>query len=299
MSATKSERLLNLVILLLVSRNYVSKQRIRESVEDYANSSNDEAFEKMFERDKEELRALGIPIDIGAIDSFFEDELGYRIARDSFELPELDLGPDEVAVLGLAARVWQHAGLAASTSTALLKLRAAGFDVDRAGLLAAAVSFAPLSHRLEEVPSADGRRWVDDSLATAPEAVVAALETYPRERVELLLGGSDRGLSFAPLRAYLTGREGGTVEVIAVGPAGARWVAEGGDATLADDFADALRRLRLGTDADIVLLSPGAPSFDEFASYEERSAAFRAAAAAVWGAGVPIYALDVAPELYS
>lgn len=157
---------------------------------------------------------------------------------------------------------------------------AAGFDVDRAGLLAAAASFAPLSHRLEEVPSADGRRWVDDSLATAPEAVVAALETYPQERVALLLGGSDRGLSFAPLREYLTGREGGTVEVIAVGPAGARWVAEGGDATLADDFADALRRLRLGTDADIVLLSPGAPSFDEFASYEERSAAFRAAAAA-------------------
>ena len=131
MTASKSERLLNLVILLLVSRSYVSKQRIRESVEDYAHSRTEDAFEKMFERDKEELRALGIPIDVGPVDSFFEDELGYRITRDSFELPELDLGPDEVAVLGLAARVWQHAGLAASTSTALLKLRAAGHDVDR------------------------------------------------------------------------------------------------------------------------------------------------------------------------
>ena len=158
---------------------------------------------------------------------------------------------------------------------------ATGFDVDRAGLLMAVASFAPLAHRLEQVPSADGRRWVDDSLATNPEAVVAALETYPQERVALVLGGSDRGLSFAPLREYLAGRTGGRVEVVAVGPAGARWMAEGGSAhsTLADDFADALRRLREQRGSDVVLLSPGAPSFDEFASYEERSAAFRAAAA--------------------
>lgn len=134
MTATKSERLLNLVILLLVARTYVSKERIRESIEDYASSPNTDAFEKKFERDKDELRALGIPIELGHLDRFFEDEVGYRIARDAFELPELDLGPDEVAVLGLAARVWQHAGLASTTSDALLKLRAAGYDVDREAL---------------------------------------------------------------------------------------------------------------------------------------------------------------------
>ncbi|MFL6158663.1 MAG: helix-turn-helix transcriptional regulator [Marmoricola sp.] len=133
MTASKSERLMNLVIMLLVSRNYVTKDRIREVIEGYQTSST-EAFEKMFERDKAELRALGIPIELGYLDPFFEDEQGYRIARDAFELPELDLEPDELAVLGLAARVWQHAGLAATTSHALVKLKAAGHDVDRDAL---------------------------------------------------------------------------------------------------------------------------------------------------------------------
>jgi len=132
-TASKSERLLNLVIMLLVSRNYVTKERIRDVIEGYQ-GSEDEAFEKMFERDKAELRALGIPLELGYVDKFFEDEQGYRIARNAFELPELDLEPDEVAVLGLAARVWQHAGLASVTSDALVKLRAAGYDVDRDAL---------------------------------------------------------------------------------------------------------------------------------------------------------------------
>jgi len=132
-TATKSERLLNLVIMLLVSRNYVTKERIRDVIEGYQ-GSEDEAFEKMFERDKAELRALGIPLELGYVDKFFEDEQGYRIARNAFELPDLQLEPDEVAVLGLAARVWQHAGLASVTSDALVKLRAAGYDVDRDAL---------------------------------------------------------------------------------------------------------------------------------------------------------------------
>lgn len=133
MTAWKSERLLNLVIMLLVSRTYVTKERIREVIEGY-DKANDEAFEKMFERDKEELRALGIPIELGHVDKFFEDEQGYRIKRDAFELPDIDFTPDEAAVLGLAARVWQHAGLASATSSALVKLKAAGLDVDREAL---------------------------------------------------------------------------------------------------------------------------------------------------------------------
>src|SRR3954449_2163248 len=133
MTAWKSERLLNLVIMLLVSRTHVTKERIREVIEGY-DKDNDEAFEKMFERDKEELRALGIPIELGHVDKFFEDEQGYRIKRDAFELPDIDFSPDEAAVLGLAARVWQHAGLASATSSALVKLKAAGLDVDREAL---------------------------------------------------------------------------------------------------------------------------------------------------------------------
>src|SRR4051812_36210111 len=134
MTANKSERLLNLLILLLVSRSFVTKERIRDVIEDYREQRSVEAFEKMFERDKDELRALGIPIEVGSIDAYFDDEAGYRIKRDAFELPQLELEPDEAAVVGLAARVWQHAGLADATSQALLKLKAAGIETDRAEL---------------------------------------------------------------------------------------------------------------------------------------------------------------------
>ena len=130
MTAAKSERLLNLVILLLVARNYTTKEQIRELMEPYR-ASSDEAFDRMFERDKDDLRALGIPLEVGFVDKFFEDEQGYRIKRDAFELPAIDFAADEVAVLGLAARVWRHAGLAAATSDALVKLKAAGLSFDR------------------------------------------------------------------------------------------------------------------------------------------------------------------------
>ncbi len=130
MSAAKSERLLNLVILLLVARNYTTKEQIRELMEPYRASSA-EAFDRMFERDKDDLRALGIPLEVGFVDKFFEDEQGYRIKRDAFELPSIDFTADEVVVLGLAARVWRHAGLAAATSDALVKLKAAGLSFDR------------------------------------------------------------------------------------------------------------------------------------------------------------------------
>lgn len=161
--------------------------------------------------------------------------------------------------------------------------------LDRSRLLQAVQTFAPLAHRLERVPARenDPRRWVDDSLATAPEAVVAALETFADAPVTLLLGGADRGLSFEPLRAYLPRRAGhARVDVVALGPAGRRWLAEGGAPGVVTrelgDFASALAALNRPGDASstsaVVLLSPGAPSFDEFASYEERSAAFRAGA---------------------
>ncbi|HEY9379142.1 MAG TPA: WYL domain-containing protein, partial [Jiangellaceae bacterium] len=126
---------MNLVICLLVSRGYVPKSKIRQVVGGYGEQS-DEAFERMFERDKEELRELGIPIETGSNDPVGDEEPGYNIRRQEFELPEIHLEPDEAAVLGLAARVWQHASLAEATSRAVLKLRAAGVETDTASLAA-------------------------------------------------------------------------------------------------------------------------------------------------------------------
>ena len=127
MSAKKTERLLNLVICLLATRRYLSVQDIRTAVPGYEQDTED-AFRRMFERDKEELRELGIPLETGTNSAAHDDEPGYRIARRDYELPPISLEPDEAAALGLAARLWQSAPLAGATGSALLKLRAAGVD---------------------------------------------------------------------------------------------------------------------------------------------------------------------------
>jgi proteasome accessory factor B len=126
MAAKKTERLLNLVICLLATRRYLSVQQIREAVPGY-DAANEEAFRRMFERDKEELRELGIPLETGS-NSHWDDEVGYRIAQRDYQLPEITLEPDEASALALAARLWQSAPLAGATGSALLKLRAAGIE---------------------------------------------------------------------------------------------------------------------------------------------------------------------------
>lgn len=133
MTAKKAERLMNLTICLLVTRNFIPKDRIRQAVEGY-HDLGDDAFDRMFDRDKEELRILGVPIEVGSIEKAFEDDVGYRIRRDRFELPEISLEADEAAVVGLAARVWQHASLASATTQGLRKLRAGGVEVDESAL---------------------------------------------------------------------------------------------------------------------------------------------------------------------
>ena len=126
-SAKKTERLLNLVICLLATRRFLGVQEIRQAVPGYEQGT-EEAFRRMFERDKEELRELGIPLETGTSSAVHDDEPGYRIARRDYELPDIVLEPDEAAALGLAARLWQSAPLAGATGRALLKLQAAGVE---------------------------------------------------------------------------------------------------------------------------------------------------------------------------
>ncbi len=127
MSRRKTERLLSLVVCLLFTRRALTAAQIRQAVPGYPDSF--EAFKRMFERDKEELRELGIPLETD-LSSPGDEEAGYRIQREAYELPEITLEPDEAAVLGLAARVWHRAELAGAAAGALLKLRAAGIDAE-------------------------------------------------------------------------------------------------------------------------------------------------------------------------
>jgi proteasome accessory factor B len=131
MSKRKTERLLGLVVCLLSTRRYLTAEQIRAAVPGYP--EQDDLFKRMFERDKEDLRELGVPLETGVNHPFDEDP-GYRIRQDAYELPELRLEADEAAVLGLAARVWRRAELAGAAAGALLKLRAAGIDTDPEGL---------------------------------------------------------------------------------------------------------------------------------------------------------------------
>lgn len=144
MAPRKTERLLNLTIALLVSRRFVGREQIRDAVEGYAGLT-DLAFQRTFERDKDELRALGIPVETGHNDVFFDDEPGYRIRRSDFELPPIELTRDERVVLGLAAEVFRDATLAKSTQTAIAKLRAAGVEPEpgRMGVVTAVSAAEP------------------------------------------------------------------------------------------------------------------------------------------------------------
>ncbi len=135
MAPRKTERIVNLTIALLVAGRYLPKARIRELVEGYHGLS-DAAFERTFERDKDELRALGVPIEVGGYDAFFDDEAGYRILPSEFSLPPVELDAEEASVVGVAARVWQHASMAESTQSAMTKLRAAGVEPDPSALSA-------------------------------------------------------------------------------------------------------------------------------------------------------------------
>jgi len=139
-SARKSERIMNLTICLLMARYFLPREKIREAVEGYRGLS-DAAFERTFERDKDDLRSLGVPVETGSNSALFPDDIGYRIRRSDFELPPLEFDAAETAALGLASTVWEQARLAEDTVRAVAKLRAAGVepDADRPAGLAASV----------------------------------------------------------------------------------------------------------------------------------------------------------------
>jgi proteasome accessory factor B len=153
LSKRRTERLLSIVVLLLSSRRYLTAEQIRAAVSGYPDEQ--EAFKRMFERDKEELRDLGIPLETGR-SSTIDDDLGYRISRQDYELPEIHLEPDEAAVLGIASRVWQSAALEGAATGAALKLKAASRDADGEGAASPPPGLQP---RLTTQEPAFGPLW--------------------------------------------------------------------------------------------------------------------------------------------
>lgn len=120
---------MNLTIALLSARRPLTKQRLRAIVGGYENLK-DQSFNRQFERDKDELRAAGVPIEVDTEDPSLDGENGYRIPRAAFELPPVRFDDEELSALGLAASVWQQASAAGEAVSALTKLRAAGVEPD-------------------------------------------------------------------------------------------------------------------------------------------------------------------------
>ncbi len=157
--------------------------------------------------------------------------------------------------------------------------RAAGcsFDAIRAGVS----GFRGVAHRLEFVRTWHGAMWINDSIATAPERTSAALRSY-NEPLVLLLGGRDKNLPWQNLAAQIRGR---VDHVIVFGEAAekillALGMPENGQKpfsiTRCGGLEQAVRAAAVvAKPGDVVLLSPGGTSYDEFTDFEERGEAFR------------------------
>lgn len=146
---------------------------------------------------------------------------------------------------------------------------AAGATVE--GCLEALASFRPLPHRLETVAERQGILCVDDSIATTPEAAATALGAFDRP-VVLLAGGRDKGNDWAPL-LRAAGRAKAVVAYGEAGPALNRALPR---AQYEREFDRAVRvALSLASPGDVLLLSPGFASFDQFPGFEVRGDRFR------------------------
>jgi proteasome accessory factor B len=134
----KSERLVNLTIALLATKRWLTKSEIFATVDGYEGEI--ESKERMFERDKDDLRALGISIEVGTFDPIFEDEPGYRIRAENYSLQLHDITAEELALMSMATQAWKGATLNTTALSALTKLRSIGIESDFDSLPAIAPS---------------------------------------------------------------------------------------------------------------------------------------------------------------
>jgi len=129
------ERQLNLIVALMATEIGLTKQQVLETVSGYRQRSGGraDALDKMFERDKDDLRAIGVPIETLGDHADPKDlrEARYRIPKAEYDLPaDIAFTPAELAILALAGSVWSEGSLSKDAHTGLRKIRALGIEVD-------------------------------------------------------------------------------------------------------------------------------------------------------------------------
>jgi UDP-N-acetylmuramoylalanine--D-glutamate ligase len=198
-----------------------------------------------------------------------------------------DLTPDESAMLDASVATSRLKGshnLDNARLAAQIAL-AAGASIE--GIASGIAAFHPLPHRLEE-HRFGGVVFVNDSISTTPEATKAALAAYKGPRLALLAGGHERQQDYAELASLLSGY--GVTLLICLPVTGARLaaatrqVAPGIVVLDEPDLQSAMQRLFSRRDAfDAAILSPGAPSYNQFKNFEERGHQFVALAETIFG----------------
>jgi proteasome accessory factor B len=148
MARARTERMLNLLFVLLNSKTPLTREQIRERVPGYGDSND--AFERMFERDKAALRDLAIPVETKPVDLFHDDVLGYRIDRSDWLMPEISLTVEERTYLSLAASAWQSAQLSTAAKQAVSSVDAREQSSD----LSVPVSLAKGRRHISEILAA-------------------------------------------------------------------------------------------------------------------------------------------------
>jgi UDP-N-acetylmuramoylalanine--D-glutamate ligase len=241
----------------------------------------------------EKLRILGLPGVRTAVLNGRDAQLSVAAPAGvpvvPYGLPEgWDVVPGGIASGGeiaLAAAelplVGEHNALNLCAALAALE----AFGIAPAPLREALRGFRPLPHRLETVRQADGILWVDDSISTTPESTLAALSSFPDREIVLIAGGQDRGQDHGELARALAAR---SATVIGVPSTGGRLLAAvraaGVPAERALETADLEAAVLLAGDraqpGTVILLSPAAPSYDNYRDFEERGVRFRSLAAA-------------------
>ena len=127
-SSQKTERLINLTLALLATKRHLSKSEIFQKIPGYEGSP--ETKERMFERDKEELRGLGIQIEVSNSDPLFEDELGYLIDSESLQFRGDEFSKEELLLLTMAANLWHESALQLDSKSALMKIQSLSGPVE-------------------------------------------------------------------------------------------------------------------------------------------------------------------------
>jgi UDP-N-acetylmuramoylalanine--D-glutamate ligase len=158
---------------------------------------------------------------------------------------------------------------------AILVGLAAGLD--REAIAEGVRRFVPLHHRLEDVATVEGVLYVDDSKATNPGSVIAALRSFGKRSIVLIAGGKGKGTDFSELGRVVSSR---TKAVVLIGEAAPDIAPHIRRAKVehADSMDDAVAKAAaLAQAGDVVLLSPGCASFDMFSSAEDRGERFAAA----------------------